>query len=127
MTDMPIEEVKRIARNSSIYERMQIRRAFETAIEAVERERDSLRAQVASIRAETVEEIATAPKDGTEIMLFAKRWYIGRWAHNDYVTAIRGPMTAWFTDYNRDHFLLEVTHWCPLPLKPSLSGSAQRG
>lgn len=67
---------------------------------------EALRA-VAAAPAPQLQPIATAPKDGTEIVVWNGSFWVARWS----------PRGTWDDGDYRDD-IIEVTHWVPLPAVP---------
>lgn len=80
----------------------------------------SLRAQLEDARrADEWQDISTAPKDGTELLLAHSEAVFSGWWHD-------GGSAGWTdgsTNHYDDYCLLHPTHWRPLPAPPALQST----
>lgn len=60
------------------------------------------------------QDISTAPKDGSEIMVWKKGWL---YPHNGYWDANVGEEGSWENPFTND-CMDQPTHWMPLPDPP---------
>jgi hypothetical protein len=64
--------------------------------------------------------IESAPKDGTQVLLWRETVYSARWLHSE----VMGPV--WATPDG--HVIFRATHWMPLPTPPhSTTGGGDGG